>query len=195
IDAQTPMIVGCLISAAGIFLTRHELSHGPSFAPLMLTLGIAGIGFGLAVVPLTSAVMGAVPAEHAGMAAAATNTTRQLGSVIGVAAMGALVNAHLTSDLTARLSQLGIPANFQSIVIDAIEKGQVPNGGDASAAAAYGPIVSKVIHATYSAFRSGLEASLLVSAILVLVAAGIALAAEVVSSHEPVADSPSEDTA
>ena len=132
---------------------------------------LAGLGFGIAVVPLTSAVLSGVPAEHSGMAAAATNTMRQVGAVVGVAALGSLVNSFLNSDLRDRLQQIGVPANFQAIVIDAIETGNVPAGGDASASAAYGPIVNRVIHATYEAFHRGLEVALLVSAILILVAA------------------------
>ncbi|MDG3012696.1 MFS transporter [Rhodococcus sp. D2-41] len=171
--AATPMMTGCVIGAVGILLTRANLSMNPSFGPLAITLAIAGLGFGTAVVPLTSAVLGGVPAAHSGMAAAATNTMRQVGAVIGVAALGSLVNSHLTAGLTGRLDQLGIPGNFQSIIIDAIEKGTVPAGGDQAASAAYGPIVNKVIHATYSAFHDGLDTALLVSAVLIFLAAGV----------------------
>ncbi|GAB2506795.1 MFS transporter [Nocardia heshunensis] len=169
--SRTPMITGCVLGAAGILLTRENLGIAPEFGPLALSLTLAGLGFGIAVVPLTSAVLSGVPAEHSGMAAAATNTMRQVGAVVGVAALGSLVNSFLNSDLTDRLNQLGIPANFQTIVIDAIETGKVPTGGDASASAAYGPIVNNVITATYAAFHRGLDVALLVSAIMILAAA------------------------
>ena len=168
-----PMITGCVLGAAGILVTRECLSVTPEFLPLSLALALAGLGFGIAVVPLTSAVLSGVPAEHSGMAAAATNTMRQVGAVVGVAALGSLVNSHLNSDLVRRLNDLGIPANFQTIVIDAIEKGNVPTGGDQQASAAYGPIVDKVIGATYQAFHAGLDTALLVSAIMILIAAAI----------------------
>jgi hypothetical protein len=108
------------------------------------------------------------------MAASATNTSRQLGAVVGVVALGSLVNAHLTTDLTNRLEALGIPANFQSIVIAAIKEGTVPSGGKSAATAAYGPIVNQVLDAAYSAFRAGLSSSLTVSALLIFVAGVIA---------------------
>ncbi|MFE3193412.1 MFS transporter [Nocardia sp. NPDC059240] len=177
--SRTPMITGCVLGAAGILLTRENLGIAPEFGTLALSLTLAGLGFGIAVVPLTSAVLSGVPAEHSGMAAAATNTMRQVGAVVGVAALGSLVNSFLNADLTDRLDQLGIPANFQSIVIDAIETGKVPAGGDAAASAAYGPIVNNVITATYAAFHRGLEVALLVSAIMILAAA----AATAVSSR------------
>jgi predicted MFS family arabinose efflux permease len=166
-----PMSGGCLVAAAGILLTVRFLPAHPSFVPLAAGLAVAGIGFGIAVVPVTSAVLSVVPAEHSGMAASATNTTRQLGAVFGVAVLGALVNAHLTSDLADRLRALGIPANFQSIVIDAIKTGTIPSGGNAPASSAgYGPIVNKVIDAAYGAFHAGLRTALLTSAGLILVA-------------------------
>ena len=104
----------------------------------------------------------------------------ELGAVFGVAVLGALVNAHLTSDLSHRLHALGIPPNFQSIVINAVETGSIPSGGTVPGnASGYGPIVKHVISAAYGAFHAGLTSALLVSAFLILAAAIIsALTAE-----------------
>ncbi|MFJ1457783.1 MFS transporter [Nocardia sp. N2S4-5] len=169
--SRAPMVTGCVLGAAGIQLARECLGVTVEFTPLALALMVAGLGFGIAVVPLTSAVLSGVPAEHSGMAAAATNTMRQVGAVVGVAALGSLVNSFLDDDLVRRLNELDIPANFQAIVIDAIKTGNVPEGGDPSASAAYGPIVDQVIHATYAAFHRGLDVALLVSGVMILVAA------------------------
>jgi len=57
--------------------------------------------------------------------------------------LAALVNAHLTSDLTVRLKVLQIPANFISIVITAVETGTVPSGVGG------GSIEDRVIEAAY----------------------------------------------
>lgn len=172
--ARGPMTLGCLLAALGLVLTDHYLTIDAPFVPLSVVLAVAGLGFGVAVVPVTSTVLAAIPARDSGMAASATNTSRQLGAVVGVVALGSLVNAHLTGDLTARLSALGVPPTFQAIVIDAIQTGMVPRGGDANASAAYGPIVNRVIGATFDAFRAGLHQALLVSAVLMIAAAGIA---------------------
>jgi hypothetical protein len=169
--SRTPMIAGCLLGAVGILLARWFLGQHVEFVPLALALMVAGLGFGIAVVPLTSAVLAGVPAEHSGMAAAATNTMRQVGAVVGVAALGALLNSLLNSDLVSRLNDLQIPATDQAIVIDAIETGIVPNGGDASDRATYGPVVDQVIGAAFAAFRRGLDAALLVSGVMLLAAA------------------------
>ena len=169
------IFLGCLLFSAGLLLTTLTLSPHPAYGPLAATLALTGIG--TTVVPITSEALSAVPPARSGMAASATNTSREIGAVTGVAILGALVNAQLRSSLTSRLKDLGIPANFQSIVIRAVETGGVPSSGNTqgaggSAGAGQGALVQKVIHAAYSAFYEGLHAALLLSAFLVL-AAGV----------------------
>ncbi|MGA8245608.1 MAG: MFS transporter [Nocardioides sp.] len=172
--ARIPMVLGCVLGAAGIFLARGLLDEHPRFVPLMLALVVAGAGFGMAVVPLTAVVLGAAPRDQAGLAAAMTNTMRQVGAVIGVATLGALVNAHLTSDLRHRLDALGVPRGIQGIVTAAIEQGDVPTNGAPQATSTYGGIVQRVIGATFGAFRDGLHQSLLVAGAMMLLAGAYA---------------------
>ena len=68
------MIVGCVVAALGILLARHYLDRAAFVHAAVVVLAVAGLGFGIAVVPLTAAVLGYVPAAHSGMAASATNT-------------------------------------------------------------------------------------------------------------------------
>ena len=77
----------------------------------MATLALAGYGFGSSVVPMTSVTLSEVSPERSGMAASATNTSRELGSVFGVAVLGALVNAQLTGALTHRLKVFALDSN------------------------------------------------------------------------------------
>jgi acyl-CoA synthetase (NDP forming) len=105
------------------------------------------------VVPITSSVLGAVPLERSGMAASAANTSREIGAVAGVAV---LVNAQLHADLIGRLNRLGIPPNFQSIVVNAVETGGVPPSGTTSPAGGAGnaAVVQQVINAAYIGISS-----------------------------------------
>jgi MFS family permease len=59
-----------------------------------------GLGAGLSLPPLSSAVMGAVPPERAGMAGGALNSARQLGLAIGVALLGAVFSALAPGGIT-----------------------------------------------------------------------------------------------
>ena len=177
---------GCLSFAAGLLLTNAVLSPHPPFALLAGALALTGAGIGWTVVPITSSVLGAIPPERSGMAASAANTSREIGAVTGVAVLGALVNAQLHADLISRLTRLGIPPNFQSIVVNAVETGGVPPSGTTSSAGGPGnaAVVQQVINAAYHAFGAGLHAALYLAAALVI-GAGILTA---VTLRSPVSD-------
>jgi EmrB/QacA subfamily drug resistance transporter len=169
------IFIGCLLFSAGLLLTTFSLSPAAAYAPLAGALALTGIGIGTTVVPITSSALTAVPPERSGMAASATNTSREIGAVTGVAILGALVNSRLHSSLVGRLRHLGIPPNFQTFIIHAIETGGVPSSGHRSGAggaqgAGHATLVQQVISAAYGAFYSGLRAALILSAILVFLA-------------------------
>ncbi|WP_370465701.1 MFS transporter [Nocardia sp. GTS18] len=166
--ARVPMILGCVVGAGGILLTRQAMSgtlHDPTIAAAM---AVAGIGFGIAVVPLTSAVMTGVPPQHSGMAAAVTNTMRQVGSAFGVAILGAVVSSFLSADLKAKMTELGVPTTLQPDAVEAVERGRLPEGANPFK---YLPYIRDVMDAGKAAFHQGLDAALLASAILILAAA------------------------
>jgi MFS family permease len=171
------ILIGCVLFSAGLSLTTITLNPNPSYVPLAVALVLTGVGVGSTVVPITSSALSAVPPERSGMAASATNTSREIGAVTGIAILGALVNAQLRSSLTASMVKLHIPDTFQAIAIKIIETGGLSAGGGGagqvgSAAAGQGVLVVEMTHAAYNAFYTGLRAALVVSAILVF-AAGI----------------------
>lgn len=165
------MVGGCVVSAAGIVVARFLLVADPPFAALTAVVAVAGLGFGVAVVPLTSAVLGHVPAQRSGMAASTTNTARQLGSVVGVAALGAIVNGFLTNDFTRTLQARGTGQQAIDYILALIETG----GSDArNIDLAHPPeIIKSLVDAAAQAFRTGMHVALLVSAGLILVAAAV----------------------
>jgi EmrB/QacA subfamily drug resistance transporter len=173
VGPRLPVAVGCVAAGAGVLLTDLALRGNAAYVPLILSLAVAGIGFGIAVVPITSVALSILPARHSGMAASATTTAREVGTVVGVAALGSLFNTQLTTFLTERLIQLQVPPEFRDIVITAVLTGQVPAGA-ADAEAQYGPIVSKVISAAFEAVHSGVSISLLVAGCVILVSGIVA---------------------
>jgi EmrB/QacA subfamily drug resistance transporter len=166
------ILVGCVLFAAGLVLTALSISPHPGYALLAASLGLCGIGVGSTIVPATSSALSSVPAERSGMAASATNTSREIGAVTGVAVLGALVNAQLHSNIISRMQALGIPKSFESVVINGVETGLVPSAGSTPKTGYEAKLVQEVITAAYSAFESGLHAALYLGAALAL-AAGI----------------------
>jgi hypothetical protein len=170
------MTVGCILAAAGILLTSAVLGPHVHLPTLGWVLAVAGVGFGIMLVPVTSTPLTVVPPEHSGMAASVTNTSRELGAVFGVAVLGSIVNSKLTGELAARLKALGIPPSFQNLVLSAVKGGGLGNSGAASSAehskdAAVAKIATKVINAAYEAFGSGLHVALNVSGVLLAIGA------------------------
>jgi MFS family permease len=168
------ILIGCLLFSAGLLLTTITINPNPSYLPLALALAVTGIGVGATVVPITSSALSAVPPERSGMAASATNTSREIGAVTGIAVLGALVNAQLRSSLDSSMVRLHIPDTFQAIAIKIIETGGLTGGSGAgsvgSASAGEGTLVLEMTHAAYNAFYDGLRAALVLSAILVFLA-------------------------
>jgi EmrB/QacA subfamily drug resistance transporter len=175
VGPRVPMVTGCLLAGVGILLTELYMTPHTGFSTLGWTLPLAGAGFGIAMVPATSTALGVIPAEHSGMAASMTNTSRELGAVAGVAVLGSVVNGQLTVNLAHRLAAIGIPQQFQSIVIAAVESGTVHsqasgyNGGGSLQA-----IVNEVVASAYGAFGDGLDLALLMASSMLFFACVIA---------------------
>ncbi len=173
--ARVPMVFGCLLSGTGIVLTDVMLSPTSGLSTIGWTMTLAGVGFGIAVVPVTSVALTVIPPEHSSQAASATNTSRELGAVAGVAVLGSVVNGQLTVDLLRRLAQLGIPVPFRQLVINAVTTGSIGNqAASAEQNKAISGLVREVVGAAYGAFQHGLDLSLSISAALVLLAGVVA---------------------
>jgi DHA2 family methylenomycin A resistance protein-like MFS transporter len=65
-----------------------------------------GIGGGLAIPPLTTAMLESVPHERAGLASGVLSAARQFGGAIGVALLGALIadSAHFMTGMRISLT-------------------------------------------------------------------------------------------
>lgn len=177
VGSRVPMTVGCLLAAAGVFLTDLVIEPKVDLTSLGWTMGIAGIGFGLLVVPVNATALWSVPAADSGIAASTINTSRELGAVTGVAILGSIVNGQLTVDLTHRLVQIGIPPAFRDAIITAVTTGTV--GAQAKSlsgqtSAEIQKIIDKVVVAAYGAFTHGLNLALTASGILLLLSAAVA---------------------
>ncbi len=178
-----PMVLGCLVAGGSMLAVDGLLSPSIPFAWLATALAGVGFGLGLALVAVTAAVLTIVPGKRSGMAASTLNTSRELGGVLAVATLGAVVNAQLVGELGRRLTELGVTGSFRSLVLDAVTHGGLP--ANAAAAAAANPVaaanfgvVGKILTSAEAAFGHGLHRALLVSACVLLVAALVAFLTE-----------------
>jgi EmrB/QacA subfamily drug resistance transporter len=189
IGSRVPMTVGCLLAGLGVILTFAVIDHNVDVSTLGWTMGIAGIGFGIIIVPVNATALSSLPAANSGMASSAVNTSRELGAVAGVAILGSIVNGQLTVNLTARLIQIGIPASFRHLVITAVTTGQTASA-EANLSPAirkqFASIIKRVVNAAYGALTHGLDIALIASAALLLIAAAVAYTTGTVEKLEMV---------
>jgi EmrB/QacA subfamily drug resistance transporter len=166
-----PITAGCVVFGAGLLLANAFIGAHPDYAPLSISLALAGIGIGMTVVPVTTAVLNAVPPDRSGMAASAANTSREIGALLGTSVLGALVFSQLSSHLTVELQKHGVPLLLKPLIISALETGQTVL---VTQYAQYGPLIARAEAAAFSAFTTGLHAALFLSAGLVLLCAVLA---------------------
>ncbi len=66
-----------------------------SFWTLLPAMILGGIGMASTMSPMTSAAMGSVPVDKAGVGSGVLNSFRQVGGAMGIAAMGAILSSYL----------------------------------------------------------------------------------------------------
>ena len=87
IGARLPMTVGALI-VGGAFVLLARIEPGASYVGGVLPGLLAfGLGLGVLVAPLTSAVLGAVPDTDAGVGSAVNNAAARLAGLLGTAVL------------------------------------------------------------------------------------------------------------
>jgi EmrB/QacA subfamily drug resistance transporter len=198
VGPRWPITIGCAAFAAGLLIASPLISQHPDYVGLSLALALAGVGIGITVVPVTAAVLDAVPPERSGMAASAANTSREIGAVAGASILGAIVFSQLSSTLDSHINALQVSAAdktaimaFKPLIIEVLETGQIDKY--LSQYSSQGGLIAQVERAAYAAFGDGLHAAFYLSASLVILA-GI-LAAFTLGRRSAKEDAPQEAAA
>ncbi|GAA3254584.1 MFS transporter [Nonomuraea helvata] len=146
------IVTGLAVSAAGfVLLSTMNPASGLIIAALALLL--MGAGGGLAMPAAVSALMGTIPAEHAGVGSALNDTIQQAGAALGIAVLGSV----LASSYTAAMPATAPDAARLSI-------GSALGLGDAG-----------IAQAAREAFTTAMSSAFLISAAGVVAAAVLAL--------------------
>ena len=107
---RLPITIGAAIVAVAFVwmgLTAGTRSLGVSIYPAM---AILGVGMGLAVSPLSTAIMGAVSDEHSGEASGINNAVSRMAGLFAVAALGVLVSTVFAASGAPAGASFGDPA-------------------------------------------------------------------------------------
>ncbi|GAA0595617.1 DHA2 family efflux MFS transporter permease subunit [Streptomyces crystallinus] len=92
IGGKPLVIAGLLTYAYGLALLGAQARPGMDPWELLPAMLLADLGIGSALAPLTKIAMDAVDSRHAGPASGVLNTSRQVGGLLGGAAVGALIS-------------------------------------------------------------------------------------------------------
>jgi EmrB/QacA subfamily drug resistance transporter len=114
------LFAGLLLWTIGMWTLVEFTTVDSTRWSLLPSLLIAGFGLGMTFAPLQTIAMLNIQPQVAGAASGFINTTRQLGAVIGSAAVGALLQAQLATQLpeSAKENAAALPAQFRDQFVE-----------------------------------------------------------------------------
>jgi len=175
------ILLGGGLAVIGVaLLLMHGITLASTWTTLLAGFIVGGIGIGLVNAPLASTSVSVVEPRRAGMASGINNTFRQVGIATGIAALGAIFQSQIQSEVAAS----AIPQRF----VQPFSKGIASGATQQALAAVPAPLRPRAETIAHSAFISGLNTILLVAALVLF--AGSILAFVLVRQQDFVASGP-----
>ncbi|NHN25251.1 MFS transporter [Flavobacterium jejuense] len=112
------MAVGIILFGVGLTLLATLVSVDGGYLSVLPGMLAMGLGMGISMTPSTEAITSALPAENQGVASALNDLTRELGTALGVALLGAFVTAGYSNAIDNRLHEF--PSKITSIAREGI---------------------------------------------------------------------------
>ncbi|SDU76632.1 MFS transporter [Jiangella alkaliphila] len=167
IGARPTMTAGVALTAAGLTLMALSVSVDGGYLSILPGIIVMGIGMGLAMVPSTEAITLSLPRAKQGVASALNDVTREFGTALGVAALGAILTAGYRDAIDDRLD--GVPTATAATAREGIA-----NAVEASASA--GTDTQYLLDAARQSYVDGWQQSMWVGvAVMAVLALYIAL--------------------
>jgi EmrB/QacA subfamily drug resistance transporter len=99
-------LMGGGMALLGVSLLLYQrMGVHSGFWTLLPALVIGGAGMAITMSPMTSAAMGAVPPDKAGVGSGVLNSFRQVGGALGIAIMGAIVASYVHTPVGSLLGK------------------------------------------------------------------------------------------
>jgi EmrB/QacA subfamily drug resistance transporter len=110
------LMTGLTLYAVGALVLTLQAQADSSWVSFLPAIAVMGLGMGGIWAPMATEAMRGVPPMLAGAAAGVNNTLRQVGSVVGSAAVGALLQNQLATTLRdeATTRSAALPAQYRS---------------------------------------------------------------------------------
>ncbi|MET8817420.1 MFS transporter [Streptomyces rochei] len=109
VGPRATMATGVLLAGAGLALMASVVSVDGGYLAVLPGMLAMGLGMGLSMTPSTEAVTEALPRDRQGVASALNDVTREFGTALGIALLGAILSAGYRDAVDPRLD--GVPAH------------------------------------------------------------------------------------
>ena len=156
------MVSGLVLMALG-FLTLAQLDESSSYLAFIEGLLVFGVGMAVAGTPATTAIVSSLPPAKQGVASAMNDTTREVGSALGIAILGSMFSTGYRDAVGSATTALP-PAAAHAVSESAAAGLQV-------AAQVPGQAGTMLAHTVRAAFMDGMSTSLTIGAVVVIAAA------------------------
>ena len=125
------LMTGLIAFGGGMAWVALSAGPGSAWYDFLPPLVVAGFGMGCTFAPMTTMAMRDVKPAVAGAASGVLNTTRQVASVIGTAAVGALLQNRLAASLTsqAQARTAGLPPEVRARMVAGFGQAARTGGG------------------------------------------------------------------
>lgn len=113
--------LGMGLEVVGIVGLGLSMSTTITAWALVFWLFIYGLGVGYASAQLTGLILADVPVAQSGQASGTQSTARQIGSAMGTAILGTVLFVTLSSQTSAHVEEVGVPAVAAAQVAEVVE--------------------------------------------------------------------------
>lgn len=118
---RLPLIIGPVITSIGFYLfSVNGITSGPGayWQSFFISFLLIGIGMGITVAPLTTAVMGAVSDDNAGIASGINNTVARAAGVLAIALLGSLALFSFNQSIVEKLDAIELTVEMKNEIIE-----------------------------------------------------------------------------
>jgi Na+/melibiose symporter-like transporter len=160
IGARATMTTGAALAGAGLVFMGLFVSVEGGYLSILPGLVAMGLGMGLSMTPSTEAITGSLPRDKQGVASALNDITREFGTALGVALLGALLSAGYRGSINGKLS--GVPQEAADVAREGVANAVDVSGSTGSHAA-------QIVHAARESFVDGWQRAMWVGAAVMVV--------------------------
>jgi Na+/melibiose symporter-like transporter len=168
IGVKLPVSFGLIIGGLGLLYLSYADTDW-SYLMVFGGLSLTAVGIGLVYAPCTDSIMGSLPEKRAGIGSAMDTTMQSLGGALGIAVLGAIMNAIYLDKIATLEAVASLPQEAYEAVRNSIQSAHI--------VAEQFPeeIAQQIVTGSSDAFVSGMNDAMFIAAMVMIAASVITL--------------------